>query len=250
MLLVYILLPTGLLALNMIVNNANVEGTEHIYNGFDMIASVVVMNLLVMFQIFSSSTIIDYLHSDINGERRWRLLAAPATLGSYIFAATVAAILFSMISGAILLLVGYFVFNAYMFNLLIVIGIMFILSLMAQIFGMFLFMFFKKKSTTEAIILVSGFAMTIAAGGFLGEINFGVQVVTTFFQEYTPFALGFRAILHTGNFPVSENFFSGFYNFGMSQNNLTYALRNLCILTAITAVMGVIVAVIARRRPL
>ena len=244
---VYFFLPVGLVVLQMMMFNYNVEGEDHLAHGYNMIATFMVAAMLVLFQIFSSSTIIDYLHMDVHGDRKWRLLAAPTNFAKFIAAACVAAVIFSMLSGVILLVVGGLVFDAYLFSIPVTLVVMFMLSLMAQFFGMLLFLFFKKKAHTEAIIMVTGFAMSTFAGEFvLGQIDFGVDFLNNFFQRYTPYALGRRAISYAGTLTaecsplVSE--------LRMEGNNMSGAIINIGILTAITLVIGVAAYVIQRRR--
>jgi len=247
---VYIFLPLGIFLLNVLVMNENVGGTEHIVDGFDTFATMASISILVMFQLFSSSTIIDYMHLDIIGDRRWRLLAAPTSLGMYISAATVAAIIFSMISGAILLAFSTLVFNTYLFTPWVVVLTMFLLSFMAQMFGMLLFMFFKKKATTEAIIMILGFGMAIGAGHMLGPIDFGVEAVNNFLQSQTPYAIAFLAIFYSGNLVAEPGSVGDMLLVAPADGNMQQVFIYLGILAAITAVLTVIVFIVQRRRPL
>ncbi|MCL1863807.1 MAG: ABC transporter permease [Defluviitaleaceae bacterium] len=251
MLFVYGLLPLAISGLNYMIFSANTQGDAHMLNGYNVIASSIVMSILILFQIFSSSTIIDYLHADVMGGRRWRLMAAPRSFFHYIFAATIAAVIFSMVSGAVLLVVSYFLFNVYMFNLGVVFIVMLILSFMAQMFGILLFIFFKKKSTTEAIIMVSGFAMQIFAGRLIMGFSLG-ESVDRFFQHYTPYTLGLNAIFYSGTFaaePGSETF-QILTDIGLVNLDMGRAFINIGILVAISVILTAAVYMVQRRRPL
>jgi hypothetical protein len=233
------------LALNVLVFNANMEGYYHITNGYDMFATQAMVSVLVLFAFFSTTTVIDYMHSDIYGNRRWRLMAAPTGFNKFILAAICAAVIFSLVTGALLLVAGRLIFSAYVPNLFVTMATVFLLALLGQALGVVLFTFFRKKSQTEAIAMVLGFGMMIMQGGFMGTIDLGVDAINRFFQEFTPFSLGFRAIMYSAALADEPGTIAyAMYNWG----SMSLVWRNLGILAAITAVLAVVGIVFKGRR--
>ncbi|MCL1878317.1 MAG: hypothetical protein FWF80_05630, partial [Defluviitaleaceae bacterium] len=114
-LLIFIFMPVALVFLNVEINVIDLEDVVR-----QNVATNVVMSIMLMFQVMAGSYICEYVCHDLRSETRWRLLAAPVSLNKYLFSAMAASLLFSLITGALVLVLGYFVYDIYMGNIGIV----------------------------------------------------------------------------------------------------------------------------------
>jgi len=141
-------------------------------------------------------------------------------------------IVFSVISGSFILAVGYIFFNAHYPNLLVIFALLIILSVLSSFMGMLIAMFTPKKGAAEAIVMAITWGMVIPAGLF-GAVNLG-SALDRFFNYITPYAQALRAANHTG--------------FGYNNYDMRVVAFNLLTLVGTTVVLGIITAIVSRRR--
>jgi len=243
-LLIYIGLPMLLVVLNAVLNIGIMDTPDdQLLNGYSMIATGIMTIIMVMFQFMGGALVVDYYYRDFKSDQRWRLLASPAPLGRFIFASTLACVTFSVISGGLIIAVSALFLDAYLHNPFILFATLVLMAIFAQLLGILVSLIGFKKGTSEAITTLFSFAMVIPAGHMF-MINFGLGRVGEFiFSRATPYALAINAILYSGS--LGGDLFG---NEGFIGADIGMALLNLGLLAATTLVLGIIVAIVARRR--
>lgn len=237
---VYWVLPAIIIALNITIMDFNMEGTLHIVDGFNLISSGIVIQIVVMFQLFATSLVYDLLYADFRTDRRWRLLAAPRSLGHYLRANLFAAMIISVISGMIVLTVGRVVFNAYIFNIPVVLATLFVLSAFSMAIGTIIFLTTTKKSAAE------GLAHAVVWPQFI-PLMMGLATegpMFFIFQRATPAALGMNAIALSSGF---GEHIPGIGS-GITDYDMTRSLTYLAILAGLTAVAWVITIILGKAK--
>ena len=227
--LLYVLLPVGLVVLNNLVYLTS--AAEYDYVVYSTATTNQTVFIAMLFQLIGGTYIVDYIFLDFKSERRWRLLATPVSLNTHFFAAIAASIVFLMVSNLLILGIGHFFFYVYLGNFAMIFAALFFMALFAQLLGVLLSLTLEKKATASIAVEVIAFVMSFGFFVFAQSL----PVVGGFLSTYgTPFSAGMLAINR-----------SGFYNPDMGG-----AFLGLGILIAFTAVMACVVAIIGRRRPL
>ena len=246
-LLIFLALPIMLIAINIIIAEANIESYIHIIDGKNINSSAITISILLMFQFLSSSLVTDGLYKELRGPLRNRLLAAPASVNHYAFGNFLAAVIVSVLLGFIICIVAVIFFNAYFPNWLILFAILVISSVFAQLLGLLMFMIFSSQRVAEAIMLVFAFIMPAGRGTFIGDFNLTGHV-HFFFHYLTPYAITLRILLYSG-FTELENIFEefGYVNIG---NDMRIVTTNYLALLAMIIVLAVIIIILGRRKPL
>ncbi|MCL2571413.1 MAG: ABC transporter permease [Defluviitaleaceae bacterium] len=231
-LLVLLALPVGILILNLsILNAVPPPDTPSIFeNPASIDAGFVSMIIIIMFAFFGASVVYDYLFEDIRGERRWRLLAAPQTVGKYVFANVLGSTVFSLVSSVLIYGVGILMYDAYVPNLWVVAGTIFLFTVFAQLLGMFLLLVCPKKGTAEAALQGIVWSLTILTGNMFGGLNLG-RVGNFIFQRATPNALAMDTFIR------------------YITDDMVLVRNNMLALGGYIVVMAIVVAIVARRRP-
>ena len=229
--LIFILLPTVLLILNNTINAALVDPTENIVNGYNMSATTVGLVMMVLFMSIGGTIIMDYFYNDLCGAMRWRVAAAPISIGAYVFAMLLASVIYAMMMGFLIMTISYVFFNAYLHNVWVLLAVMLVLAILWQMVGMILAMLCTKRRIAEAIVGTIVVLMTFV--GDLATNIFNVGRVGVFIWGYaTPFAMAIRAVQYSG----------------FVENDMNVALFNLGMLVAITVVLAIAVFALGRRR--
>jgi len=234
-LLVLMLMPVGILVLNNLALQM-VDGEEllGVVNDFSMDATALGIIITVMFAFFNTSLAYDFPFDDFKGPRRWRLLAAPVSLGKYIASNAVVSIVFSMLSSTLLMAVSVIAFNAYVPSLPhigLVFAVIFVFTIFAQVFGLLLFLIFPKKSQAEAAVMGIVFGLFILAGQFIIAVPSLGTVGNFIFQRAMPNALAVNAL------------------FNLVVGDIDTTLKYLGFIGIYTVVTAIVVAIVSRRRP-
>ena len=237
-----LIFPCVLIAIMTFVSNANAVGYDHIINGYNVFATFnMVMNAL-LFQFLSGTYLTDFMYEDFRSDRRWRLLAAPVSLGKYVFIACIANVIIALANSAVILTFGYFVLDAHLSNLIMVVASLFTFSLFLTLLGMLLFMLIPKKSTTTALFFALAFGQIL-------PFQFGIISTT-------------RGVLGVGNFlPIiaASNAieYASQMRFGFADGayylldaDMGGALVHLAILAGYAVITGLAVMIIGRKRPI
>jgi len=164
--LMLILFPFVLTSVFITTSIMGVDFGLRSYNGFCLIATGMLAFNVLFFQYFGGMLVTDYLYFEFRTDMRWRLMATPKPLRSFILAAIGASIVIGAVNGAIVLVAARFIFNTY-FNIPITIIALMGMSVFVTLFGVLCFQLFPKKGTTTAVIMVFAFAQMFG-------LNFGM----------------------------------------------------------------------------
>jgi hypothetical protein len=192
----FIILPVALAGVFSFIFSQN--STENIYvNGYNLVATYVTIMFMLSFQLTSGGMyLLKYLNHDLAKPMRWRLKATPCPIHGFIFSATVACTVFTMVQG--LLIIGFtaFFMKVYWGNIMVTIFAFLLISIVAQLMGMIMFLMVRNLGTAESLLLF--IIMTMMA--FNGNMFRLPQ--NTFFEFMkkfgTPIALAQTAIFESG----------------------------------------------------
>lgn len=228
------LLPIGIIVINIVMNLQIVEdaGGETIYGNYDVMATAITFFIVLMFQVMSGAYSGEYVFEDLRNTNRWRLKAAPVSPSVFVFGAIVASLIFSFLSAALVLAVGYIFFSVYLGNILTIVPVIILLSLIGQFMGIIVALFVSKKGAINGIIIVLSFVMSALAGQFMVNIP-----IPSFIRDHLlPTGVAFRAITTSSVTPLQP---SG------ASDSLFY----IAILAVMAVILGIATLIIARRRP-
>jgi ABC-2 type transport system permease protein len=230
-------LPTVLIIIiSMAIMTQIPDDASYIRNGYNMVYSQIAIMFMVSFQFFGGNVLLDYIHPDFRGDRRWRMFSMPVRTNDYVFGTLAACFLYCVIQGGIVIGISAIFLNAYWGNPWVLIATLFACAGLAQLLYMLLFLLIPKKGTVEAVGQIIIWTMMIASG-WIGTFNTevwkgGGSAHGNFFTNYgTPISLARNAITNSG--------FIG--------NNMNNALLSLGILYAVLAILAVIVGLIGKK---
>jgi len=230
------LLPVGIIFLNVSVNQnfmASEEGMQFLWQGYNLINTGVVTNIMVMFMFMSGAYAGEYYFYDLRSVNRWRLNATPVATANFIFGAISGGFIFSSLTGGLILAMGYFFFDMYLGNLIVVLLVLFLVVLMSQFIGIIVAVFANGKGSIDGIMIALSFAMASMVGAFLIPIP-----MPDFVRDYIlPYGVALRAIFVSRPTAMALDY------------SLSDAIPYLAILAGMTVAFGVAALVIARRRP-
>jgi len=242
-LIMLILFPIAMISVMTFAANANVEGYDHITNGFNRFATGNLTFNVVFFQFFCGMIVTDYLYLDFRSDMRWRLMATPKPFNRFLFSAIASSTFVSILNGAIILAFGRFALSAHLHNLLITGATLIILAVFLTMLGVLCFMFFPKKGTTTAVIMAFAFAQMLPIQ--FGMLRIEPDVIGA--ASFMPVVAGVRAMQHSG---VMMAEFSDGEFIGMLDADMQMALIHLGILAGFMVVTAIVVAIMGRRRPI
>ncbi|MCL2199142.1 MAG: ABC transporter permease [Defluviitaleaceae bacterium] len=231
-LIIQVIAPILIASVMTSIGHNSAEGYGHLVDGHDMIATGNFLVNMLIFQFMSAGYMSEYIHYDFKSDRRWRLLATPVSLNKYVFSALAACIVYALISGFAVLAFGYFVFNVYMGNIVIIVITLVLTAIFSQLMGMIIGLCTKTASASNALVQVVGWALLIFSGFFIG-LNIGV--ITDFLGTYSPFSLAVDAIFYSGIFT--------------NMDRINDAYRSLGILAGVTVVTAAAAWLVVRSRP-
>jgi len=230
------LLPAGIIFLNVAVNDnvlTSEETLAFMYQGFNMLNTGIVLNIIVMFMFMSGAYAGEYYFYDMRSVNRWRLNATPVAAANFIIGAIGAGVLFSSFTAALVIGFGYFVFNMFMGNIVIIVIVVFLITLMSQFIGIIVSIFANGKGSIDAIMIVLSFAMASMVGAFLIPIPMP-EFVT---NHILPYGVALRAL--TVSRPTAmRDYYSN-----------VDAIPYIAILLGMTVIFALAALVLARRRP-
>jgi len=228
-LLIFILLPVGISLVNNMIMVIEPVIQEDVGNLAGITATIISVVIIVMFAFFGSALVYDLLFDDFKSPRRWRLLAAPTSLGKYVMANIIICTVFSLITSALIFVANVFIFDAFVPNLLVMGAALFLFTVFAQLLGMFIFLIAPKKGVAEAIVQGIVWSTSLLAGNMMGGINLG-RFGNFIFQRATPNAIAMQAMF--------DNIFG----------DTRAAMTQIGYLGIYVVVMAIVVAITARRR--
>jgi len=241
-----ILFPFVMLAIFITTSVQGVPFELRDVNGFCLQASGMLAFNVLFFQYFGGMLVTDFLYAEFRTDMRWRLMATPKSINTFILSAIGASMIIGAINGAIVLIAARFIFNAY-FNIPFTIIALAGMSIFVTLFGVLCFMFFPKKGTTTAVIMVFAFAQMLA-------LNFNLIPMAPFGEigaaSFLPLIAASNAINYTSGMWAQSidpdlGFAGGFTLLGTDMN---MALIHLGILGGLIVVALVAVLVVGRVR--
>ena len=223
--LILVMLPLGIVAITSMI-----ETGENFVNGYNITATFNAVFNFTAFQFFSGAWLIHYLHTDFSRDVRWRLQSAPVSRLTFFFAATAGIWVFTILQGLLIIAVTSVFFNAYWGNPLILAAVLLIISVMAQLVSILIFLFTRTLHSGNAVIMVFIFGMMIISGMMF---SLGSSAAAVFLRTHgTPLSLASRAILYSG----------------FILDDMDSALFNIAVLSVIVVVMCAAVVIFGRRR--
>jgi len=230
--IILVIIPIGLIVINSMFTDT------FVLDGYNATASNNMPAFMLAFQFFNMGIVLQYLYNDFRGDMRWRLRSTPHSLLSFIIPTFVANWIFSVGLGIVIIIVSALFLNAYLGNLLILATVLILVSLIATLLAMIIFLLTKKASLANGLVYIISFGLMILSGYMF---PLGRSAVAIFLNTYgTPLSLGVRAIMYSG--ALSE-ILPSLIGYGMSD-----AIFNIGILAAIVAILALIVLAISLLR--
>lgn len=231
-------LPTVLIfILTSVMMGQIPKDVPYMWQGYNMVATHIAIMFMVIFQFFGGNVLLDHIHADFRGNRRWRMFSMPVKTNDYVFGILAACLIFCIVQGLLVIGISALFLDVYWGNPLILIVVLFACAGLAQLLYMLLFLLFPKKSTVEALAQVIIFAMMFASGG----VGFNMDSTTgntqtafnNFFTQYgTPISLARNAITNSG--------FLG--------NDMNKAFFSVGILYVLLIALAVVVALVGKHK--
>ena len=246
-------IPIGLVVINSVLVGDFEGETGITLGGHNIIASFLAPAFLLSFQFFNSFFMFGFLYSDFRSGMRWRLLAAPCSVRTFVLPAFIANWILSIALGVVMIVVTAVFMNVYWGNLFVLAAVLVLISLMATFVSVLIFQFTNRLAKANAVGYIVSFGLMIISGNMVPLQMFGDNVVTRFLLNYgTPLSLGQSAILSSGSLDTifaGTDIFIGLPGFGTgAERGIGQALINIGILAAITLVLGLITMISAGRR--
>jgi len=244
--LMLILFPFVMLTIFITTSRGLVPFELREFNGYCLQATGMLAFNVLFFQYFGGMIVTDYLYYEFRTDMRWRLMATPKSLKSFILSAFGASIIIGAINGAIVLVAARFIFDAY-FNVPITIIALLGMSTFVTLFGVLCFQIFPKKGTTTAVIMVFAFAQMLA-------LNFGMipapEVGELGIMSFLPIGAASQAMDYASGMMATFNnpelgFEGGMTMLGADMN---FAYTNLGILGGLIVVTLIAVLIVGKVR--
>jgi len=218
-----IVLPLAFIVLNLLVAEWDVATL----GGYNMVATVTSMMMMLGFQFFASGTLLHWLFTDFDGDVHWRLSMAPVRQTTFFMSVVVSNLVFAMLQGLLIVAVTALAFDAYWGNGFVTAAVILLTALAVQFCAILIFNLTKKKSTGDGLTYVLGFGL-LAMNNAFGDLGLD------FLADYNPVGLGMRAILQSGEL-------DGHFGF------LSTVTNPLLLLTVWTVVLGVLAFVVKKK---
>ena len=216
-------LPLGIILINLSpmlaegINLSEFEGVRFL---------VIIMTL--SFQFFGSAILSEYITWDFRNEMKWRLMSAPVSNRTILMAISAVSFIMCLLPGVLVLLVMGLIFGVDLGYITVLIPVMILVCVIAILLTALLVLVVPRPKLVGGIHLGACFVIMFLSGGLIVGIS-DLPAVLVFFQTYgTPVSLGVQAVMHGGDI----------------------AIRNIGILGVITAVAGLIVFAITRKKAL
>jgi len=231
-----LLLPVAVIFLQVAINADFMEtelGMTFLYQGYNLLNTTMVLVIMLMFIFMSGAYAGEFIFVDLRSANRWRLNAAPVPSSTYVFGAIITGTITGCITAIFVLGIGYFFFNIYLGNLLIIILITVLISLMSQFIGIIIALFAKSRGAINGISVGISFLFASMIGGFFVTIP-----TPQFFRDWIlPMGVAIRALRAST----------------LSPEDLGYttadAFVSVGVLVATTVILAIATLIIARRRP-
>ena len=191
----FILLPLGLIVLNLSINFAQMEEVGNVSTAVE--ATAIAAIFMLAFQFFSSDLLVYNVYDDIRGNVRWRLLAAPVPQHTFFVAAMAASWVFNLLQAAIIMGVSSIAFEMEWGYLWVMFVVVLLVSLIAQLIALLMTQLFKTRKVASGILQGLCFLFMLLSGILF--VPLGDNAIATFVQQYgTPLGVAWNAIGNSG----------------------------------------------------
>ena len=224
--LILIGIPLGIIMLNVVAITGGLPEGATLADVPGFVGTVAVMTLC--FQFFSGEILHEFLNFDLRSELKWRLLAAPVSKATYIFAMASAAFVTTILQGFLIFALMVLVFGIQLGSPLIWLPVLVITAVMSQLVSVLVVLFTKTKKQAASVSMVVGFAIMATAGGL--PIPRAIFPDVLFYNN--PVIIGTRAMLYNVDHPWAGD--NPWANIGM--------------LAIMTAVLAVAIVIVSRRK--
>ena len=231
-------LPTLLIIIqSMVMMGQMPDDVPYMWQGYNMVSTHIAIMFMVSFQFFGGNALLDYIHGDFRGDRRWRMFSMPVKTNDYVFGTLSACFLYGIVQGALLIGITAIFLDVYWGSPWVLIATLVACAGISQLLYMLLFLLFPKKGTVEGIAQVLIWVMMFASGwiGFNtdGPGSGTGTAFNNFITQYgTPISLARNAITNSG--------FVG--------DNMNNAVLCLGLLYALLAVLAAVVALVGKKK--
>lgn len=213
------------------------EDVPYMWQGYNMVSTHIAIMFMVTFQFFGGNVLLDHIHADFRGDRRWRMFSMPVKTNDYVFGTLAACLVFCIVQGVLVIGISAVFLDVYWGNPWILIGTLFACAGLAQLLYMLLFLLFPKKGTVEGWAQVIIFAMMFASGwigiNMDGTAGSTGTAFNNFITQYgTPISLARNAITNSG--------FLG--------NDINNAVLSVGILYVLLITLSVVVVLIGKHK--
>lgn len=213
------------------------KDVPYMWQGYNMVSTHIAIMFMVTFQFFGGNVLLDHIHADFRGDRRWRMFSMPVKTNDYVFGILAACFVFCIVQGVLLIGISAVFLDVYWGNPWVLFATLLACAGLAQLLYMLLFLLFPKKSTVEGLAQVIIFAMMFASGwigiNIDGTAGSTGTAFNNFFTQYgTPISLARNAITNSG--------FLG--------NDMNKAVLSVGILYVLLIVLAVVVALIGKHK--
>ena len=189
------------------------DDVPYMWNGYNVVATYIAIMFMVSFQFFGGNVLMDYIHQDFRGDRRWRMFSMPVKSNDYVFGIISACVVYCIVQGAVVIGVSAIFLDAYWGNPLVLIAALIACAITSQLIWMLLFLIFPKKSTAEAAGQIVTWGMMIASGWLMGIIDADGSPQGFMARYGTPISLARNAIFNSGF--MGEGMSSALFSLGI-----------------------------------
>lgn len=220
-------LPLGLVVLNLAVG-FNMMGD--VDSGVRAAQATAVAALFtIAFQFFSGEVLMSFIYSELRGPVSSRLFVSPVPKSVFLIGAVLASWVYNLVQAAAIFGISALVFDVRIGDPFVLVAVILIVSVMSQLLSAMISLIVSKRKTGVGIQMIMCFGFMFLSGALF--IPLGNSAPAVFIQSYgTPLGLAWRAILYSG----------------VTQENMRQSMINLGILTAITALLALIVFALNR----
>ena len=130
------------------------------FTGMDYIA----VSYVFAFQLFGGAYTMEYFKQDLLSERRWRIFALPHPVSTHAIGLTVAATLFSISQGLVMIVFTSLAYDVAWGNAGVVVLTLAAVALLSQLVHLILILLVRGASIAERLAEVYGFGSFVLAG--------------------------------------------------------------------------------------
>ena len=234
-LLSQILLPLGIVIMNLMLDGSS----DPLFNGYNVVATIMGPLMLFSFQIFGSYQMSESAFQSFEGPTSERLNMAPIKPVTLFMGTALGTVFSNLIQGSIIILVLKFAFDADWGNPLVLIAALLTMTLITTFIGFLLYRLSPNMKSANTISLVISFSI-LAMNNAIGDLS-GIPALN-YISVYNPVGLAARAVLYSGIAPeVAElggniPFVGG--GLGSSWQYLLALLGWLAALAVISLILG------------